>query len=144
MPHLRASIVSFYLGAIVFNASGLLGIVFRVAGVMFQRTILEFPFLFQSQRPLSSLPTECRALLGLTTSPHRKFNPPETSAFLLHVRLRALHPRGRSNVLSKSKIPLTTSRLTISDTPAKPRLSRQGPISCARPPFLPPYSNLGS
>jgi hypothetical protein len=41
-----ASIVSFYLGAIVFNVSELLDIVFWVAGVLFQERILEFPFLF--------------------------------------------------------------------------------------------------
>jgi hypothetical protein len=99
-------VVLFLSWCFVFNASGLFDIMFGVTGVLFQRTILEFPFLFQSQRPLPSLPTECRALLGLTMSPHRKFNTSDTRALLLHIHLRALHPLGRSNVLLRPKKPL--------------------------------------
>jgi hypothetical protein len=62
---LRASIVSFYLRAIAFNASGLLDIVFRVAGIPLQRNDLGISFSIPIAKASSFFAYRMPCLIGL-------------------------------------------------------------------------------
>ena len=90
-----APVVSFYLGAIVFNALGLSDIIFVVVGVQFQRNDLGVPFSIPIAKASSFFAYRMLCLIGL-----------DYVTLLLHIHLRALPPLGRSNVLSRSKISL--------------------------------------